>query len=557
MLDYSEVSSPGETEVLLIGCESVGKSGLFRELTGEKSAVARNVKGSTIAALEASCKLNPDIHVTDLPGLQFETDSQNTQLTLDHFQNEKTILLVVKATNLKEELIELQTELNLKGKRVAVVATHRDKYLPSQVEQNRIRELLQLPVAWINTRKMDKAALEEVITCIEQAETWGASKSILNFLPATPYAVNQLIPVFRLPIAGPLLACLFIFAMFALPVFGAFLFVSWLEPIADQYLLDPIVAWVNQAPAFLADILIGDYGIITLGSYSFLWAFPVVLLISIMTSLTEETGIQEHVTNALDPWLRKIGLTGRDLLPVITGFGCNVVAVFQTRGCSSCTRTSCVSLIAFGSACSYQIGATLSIFNAAHAPLLFIPYLFILFIVGAIHTRIWNRDEANELTRIAPLPYIQKINWQAFAWKVAGSIKQFLLQAMPIFLVICLVASVLQTVGVLSVFSWLAAPILYLFALPVEAAPGLIFSFIRKDGLLVLNEGQGSLLMDMSLSQIFILVYLASTLSACLVTLFTIGKELGWKNSLSIGGKQMLTSVVSAAVLAGVLYFLF
>lgn len=36
MLDYSEVSSPGETEVLLIGCESVGKSGLFRELTGEK-----------------------------------------------------------------------------------------------------------------------------------------------------------------------------------------------------------------------------------------------------------------------------------------------------------------------------------------------------------------------------------------------------------------------------------------------------------------------------------------------------------------------------------------
>ncbi|MBO0994425.1 ferrous iron transporter B [Bacillus sp. SD088] len=303
--------------------------------------------------------------------------------------------------------------------------------------------------------------------------------------------------------------------------------------------------------------MVGDYGLITLGSYSFLWAFPVVLLISIMTSLTEETGIQEHITSALDPWLRKIGLTGRDLLPVITGFGCNVVAVFQSRSCSACTRTSCVSLIAFGSACSYQIGATLSIFNAAHAPILFIPYLLTLFIVGAFHTRIWNRNAANNLTRIAPLPYIQKINWQAFYWKVAGSIKKFLLQAMPIFLIICLVASVLQAIDVITMFGWLAMPLLSLFSLPAEAASGLIFSFIRKDGLLVLNEGQGSLLMNMSISQIFILVYLASTLSACLVTLFTIGKELGWKTALSIGGKQMLTSVISAALLAAGLYFLF
>ncbi|GGP08324.1 nucleoside recognition domain-containing protein [Oceanobacillus neutriphilus] len=557
MLDYSEVSSRNETEVLLIGFESVGKSGLFRELTGEKSALARNVKGSTTTALEAFCKLNPHIQLTDLPGLQLDIDSKNTQLTLDHFQKEKTILLVVKATNLKEELMELYEELDLKGRKVAIIATHSDKHLPTQPEQKRVRELLQVPVVWVNARALNERMQEEIITCIVEAKVWGASKSILSFLPASPHAVNQLIPVFRLPIAGPLLACLFILAMFALPVLGAYLFVSWLEPIADQYLLDPIVAWVGQAPAFLADIFIGDYGLITLGSYSFLWAFPVVLLISIMTSLTEETGIQEHVTNALDPWLRKIGLTGRDLLPVITGFGCNVVAVFQSRSCSSCTRTACVSLIAFGSACSYQIGATLSIFNAAHAPLLFIPYLFILFIVGAIHTRIWNRDEANELTRIAPLPYIQKINWQAFAWKVTASIKQFLLQAMPIFLVICLVASILQAINVLSIFSWLTMQVLYLFSLPAEAAPGLIFSFIRKDGLLVLNEGQGGLLMDMSLSQIFILVYLASTLSACMVTLFTIGRELGWKTSLSIGGKQMLTSIVSAAILAGGLYFLF
>ncbi|SFM12700.1 small GTP-binding protein domain-containing protein [Gracilibacillus orientalis] len=556
MLESVQSALAHPIDVVLVGCESVGKSGLFRHLTGEKRALTSSVKGTTIAALTATCKLNNNIRLTDLPGLQFDMDSKSTQLTLDRLEGEQTLLLVVKATELKEELTQLQKELNLKGKQVAIVATHQDKYQPSNAEQKRVQELLQVPVVWINARKMDQEEQEKVITCIEQARIWAVTTSIVSFLPSTPIPVNKLIPMFRLRVVGPILVCLIIMAMFALPVFAAYLFVSWFEPITEQYLLTPIIVWLEQIPAFLANVLIGDYGVITLGWYSFLWAFPVVLMISITTTITEEIGIQEHLTNALDPWLRKIGLTGRDLLPVITGFGCNVVAVMQSRSCSSCTRVSCVSMLAFGSACSYQIGATLSIFNAAHVPFLFIPYLFLLFVVGAIHTRIWNRNTTNELTRIAPLPYLQGINWSSFWWKVSGVIKQFLLQAMPIFLLICLIASVLETVGGLSILSWLAMPLLYLFSLPTDAAPGLIFSFIRKDGLLVLNEGQGSLLMDMSISQIFILVYLASTLSACLVTLFTIGRELSWKNALSIGLKQMLTSVVSAAFLAAGLYFL-
>ncbi|UOQ84670.1 nucleoside recognition domain-containing protein [Gracilibacillus salinarum] len=543
-------------EVMLVGCESVGKSGLFRHMTGENRALASNVRGSTIAALTASCKLNSVMRLTDLPGIQFDMDSQNTQLTLDHIEGEQTLLIVVKATELAEELIQLEKELKLKGKKVAIVATHRDKYLPARAEQNRVQELLQVPVVWINARKMDFAEQEKVITCIQNARAWAVTASILHFLPSSPHPVNKVIPIFRLKIVGPMLACLIILTMFALPVLAAYLFVSWLEPVTEQYLLIPITTMVEQVPAFLANVLVGDYGVITLGWYSFLWAFPVVLFISITTTLTEEIGIQEHLTNALDPWLRKIGLTGRDLLPVITGFGCNVVAVMQSRSCSSCTRLSCVSMISFGSACSYQIGANLSIFNAAHVPFLFLPYLLVLLVVGAIHTRIWNRTATEELKRIAPLPHLQEINWRAFWWKFSGVIKQFLLQAMPIFLLICLVASVLDTIGILSIFSWIAMPLLYLFSLPADAAPGLIFSFIRKDGLLVLNEGQGSLLMNMSSSQLFILVYLASTLSACLVTLFTISKELSWKDAVSIGWKQMLTSVVSASFLAAGLYFI-
>ncbi|WP_054860907.1 FeoB small GTPase domain-containing protein [Gracilibacillus sp. JCM 18860] len=264
MLECVQSSSSRPIDVLLVGCESVGKSGLFRHLTGEKRALTSNVKGSTIAALTAPCKLNSKLRLTDLPGLQFDMDSKSTQLTLDRIEQEQILLLVVKATELKEELTLLQKELNLKGKKVAIVATHQDKYLPSNAEQNRVHELLQVPVVWINARRMNQAEQEKVITCIEHAKTWAVTASILHFLPSSPNPVNKLIPILRLRVIGPILACLMILAMFALPVYVAYLFVSWLEPITEQYLLTPITAWLEQIPAFLAKILVGDYGLITL-----------------------------------------------------------------------------------------------------------------------------------------------------------------------------------------------------------------------------------------------------------------------------------------------------
>ena len=158
---------------------------------------------------------------------------------------------------------------------------------------------------------------------------------------------------------------------------------NWFQAIADVAVIHPVVEWLTPLQTispFLLAFLVGDYGLITLGWYSFLWAFPVVLLMGLSVSLTEEVGLKDRITAALDPWLRRIGLDGRDLIPVLTGFGCNVVAVYQSRACRTCTRQTCISLIAFGSACSYQIGASLSLFNSAQYPWLFVPYLLILFI---------------------------------------------------------------------------------------------------------------------------------------------------------------------------------
>ena len=338
--------------------------------------------------------------------------------------------------------------------------------------------------------------------------------------------------------------------LFAVPVLLAYLLSTWLQPIVDRSVIDPIKSLFDGASTIVQALIVGDYGIVTLGWYSFLWAFPVVLLLGISVALAEETGIKDRITDSLDGWMRLIGLSGRDLIPVLSGFGCNVVAVFQSRACSACTRKSCVSLITFGAACSYQIGASLSVFGSAGHPWLFVPYLAVLFFVGALHTRLWNRTSSQLASPVyESKTFLQKPGIRAVSWRVRTVVKQFLLQAMPIFIAICLTATVLQLTGILERLYKAAGPVMEWFHLPAEAASGVIFSILRKDGLLILNQNEGGFLQSLHAGQVFVLVYLASTLTACLVTLWTVRKELGWSFALTLAGKQALTSLVSTGVI--------
>nr|WP_285874146.1 nucleoside recognition domain-containing protein [Halalkalibacter oceani] len=314
-------------------------------------------------------------------------------------------------------------------------------------------------------------------------------------------------------------------------------------------------AWTSTLPELLQAILTGSYGLFTLGTYSFVWAFPVVLFISFASALADDSGLKDRIVDTLEPLMSKIGLNGQDLVPFISGFGCNVVAVQQTRSCSPTTRTPCVSLISFGSACSYQIGATLSIFHVAGLPWLFLPYMLMLTFVGAIHNRLWYPIKEKKWLQYfqARKTFLQWPSFKRVAYRVKGVFIQFLTQAMPIFFLICLIASLFEYVGILTILTRVAEPFVRLIGAPAEAAAGIVFSLIRKDGILLFNEGGGALLSSLAPATVFLLVYIASTLSACLVTIWTIAKELRWKAASALYIKQLITSVASAAVLLVIL----
>lgn len=535
-----------DASVVLVGLESVGKSAVFRGLTGHATGDEANFRGSTVVCRRCWLK-ECDCELVDTPGIRLEGDSATTALALATLGEADTVMLVVRAPYLTDEARALLDAVQLGSRRLAIVVTFADKVsadLASTAQKLRAR--LGIPVVALNAREMSTERTE-LLDAIRTARPLAESRvdAPLVQLRARPPSRT----IFEHSTLGPWAALVAIVGLLAVPVACAFHVAAWLQPNVDAVALIPLTRALAGIWPPLASVVVGPYGVLTLGSYSFLWAFPVVLLLGVTSSLAEETGLHDRITTALDPWLRHVGLSGRDLVPVLTGFGCNVVAVLQSRACSSCSRRSCVSLVAFGSACSYQIGASLSLFGSAGRSWLFAPYLLAVFVVGLVHTRVWHGSLARPATRpLHERAYLQSPSARAVLWRISAVLKQFLLQAMPIFLVLCVASTLLDQTGVMTALSRLLGPCVRFFHLPEETALAMILSIPRKDGMLLLNAEGGALLQALSAGQLFVVVYLASTLTPCLVTLAAVGRELGWRTTGAVAGRQALTSIVSAWV---------
>ncbi|HGN7208408.1 TPA: nucleoside recognition domain-containing protein [Staphylococcus aureus] len=380
-----------------------------------------------------------------------------------------------------------------------LVISHADKL--TATEKAKLRLL-------IIKQKLDISLAESVVSSPI------ASEHVIEQLTLFQHERRQLRP----KISATFLAWLLIFLMFALPIGIAYQFSDWFQ---NQY----VSAWIEYLTQttllnhdILQHILFGDYGVLSLGTYSLVWALPVVILISLSTAIIDQTGFKSWMIWAIEPSMLRIGLQGNDIVPLLEGFRCNAAAISQAaHQCHTCTKTQCMSLISFGSSCSYQIGATLSIFSVAGKSWLFMPYLILVLLGGILHNRIWLKKNDQQLS--VPLPHDRQLH--------VPNIRQMLLQMW-------------QNI---QMFIVQALPILSLLGISSELSPGILFSMIRKDGMLLFNLHQGALLQGMTATQLLLLVFFSSTFTACSVTMTMLLKHLGGQSALKLIGKQMVTSL--------------
>jgi Fe2+ transport system protein B len=314
------------------------------------------------------------------------------------------------------------------------------------------------------------------------------------------------------------------------------------DPVAG--LLEPLLNWLSTLPAPLTAILGGDYGVFAMLPFLLLYALPTIVIFTGLIEIYKTTGLLDRLSHSLHPWLKPFGLGGHDLVRVVMGFGCNVPAVLATRSCSSCSRGTCVSAISFGSACSYQLPATLAVFAASGYLWLGPVYLVVLALTTLLYLRLTTPAAVRQARNTMSFPVLDNWsvpNWQAVVREIVQSLRDFVVMAFPVFVGICLVAGLLQWSGVLDSLTGLLAPVMAVFNLPPQAALAVVLGSVRKDGLAIglLSGHADSLKVPLDTSvQVLTAVYLASVLLPCIVTALAIAKEMRTSFAIKMIGRQ-------------------
>lgn len=135
--------------------------------------------------------------------------------------------------------------------------------------------------------------------------------------------------------------------IWGIPIFlGIMALVFWLTfNVIGGPCQELLEGWFEQTGTSLGDMMLGAgvsywlYDLIINGAWagvcSVLSFLPIILVLFFFLSILEDSGYTMRVAFVMDKLLRRVGLSGRSLAPLIVGFGCNVPAIMATRSLPS------------------------------------------------------------------------------------------------------------------------------------------------------------------------------------------------------------------------------
>ena len=363
-----EVTAPrlatAPLRVALVGNPNCGKSTLFNALTGMRQHVA-NFPGVTVDRVEGSYRHgSTDVSVMDLPGLySLAPDSPDETIALEVVTGAArgvspvdVIVLVVDAPNLERNLF-LATQILELG-RPTVIALNRMDRLGSAGMQIDVVELIHelgaVIVPVVATRGEGVDRLRQVIAQatslppshlhLDGGAALGANgdgssdaahryawiagvmaRTVKRRDPGARTASDRVDNLVLHRTAGPLLFV----ALLALMFQAMF---AWAKPFADA------IQWVLTlaGTAVAAVIPVGELqslivdGVLA-GVGSVLVFVPQIAMLFLLIGLLEDSGYMARAAFVMDRWMRPLGLHGKSVIPLISGYSCAVPAIMSTR----------------------------------------------------------------------------------------------------------------------------------------------------------------------------------------------------------------------------------
>ena len=352
--------------IALAGNPNSGKTTMFNALTGRTEKVG-NWAGVTVEKKESPIKKSiydcgEALIAVDLPGAYsmspFTSEEKVTQDFIKTAQLD-AIINIVDATNLSRSLF-FTTQLLELGIPVVVALNKIDinEKQETVIDTTALSKALGCPV--IETVSTSAEGLTEVVktaygmkgkgqTAPFTAEGDITTKEAAQAADRKRFAfVNGIIKQvetrkFRTDVltTGDKIDSVLTHPIVGLPIFAAVMFLvfqisqAWIGP----WIADTLVAWLEGIQGMIGELvtdaspllqaLLVD-GVIG-GVIALLGFLPLVMVMYFLISLLEDCGYMARATVVLDPIFKKVGLSGKSVIPFIIGTGCAIPGVMACR----------------------------------------------------------------------------------------------------------------------------------------------------------------------------------------------------------------------------------
>ena len=345
---------------------------------------------------------------------------------------------------------------------------------------------------------------------------------------------------------------------------------AWLQEILEIG-IDQLSAVVDQALT-AANVNSAIHSLVIDGIFtgvgSVLSFLPVIVTLFFFLSLMEDSGYIARVAFVMDKLLRKIGLSGRSIVPMLIGFGCTVPAVMATRTLTSERDRKMTILLTPFMSCTAKLpiySFFVSVFFPKRGGLIMAGLYLLGILVGILAAFLYN----STLFKGEPVPFVMELpnyrlpgvkNVTQLLWEKA---KDFLQRAFSVILIATIVVWFLQSfdlhlnmvedssTSILAAVSGLLRPLFAPLGLgDWRICTSLISGFMAKESVVstleVLFGGNiGTVLSPLAAASllVFSLLY-----TPCVAAIASVKRELG--------GKWAAGVVIGQCVIAWIAAFL-
>ena len=352
---------------------------------------------------------------------------------------------------------------------------------------------------------------------------------------------------------------------------------AWLQEILEIG-IDQLSAVVDQTLT-AANVNSAIHSLVIDGIFtgvgSVLSFLPVIVTLFFFLSLMEDSGYIARVAFVMDKLLRKIGLSGRSIVPMLIGFGCTVPAVMATRTLTSERDRKMTILLTPFMSCTAKLpiySFFVSVFFPKRGGLIMAGLYLLGILVGILAAFLYN----STLFKGEPVPFVMELpnyrlpgvkNVTQLLWEKA---KDFLQRAFSVILIATIVVWFLQSfdlhlnmvedssTSILAAVSGLLRPLFAPLGLgDWRICTSLISGFMAKESVVstleVLFGGNiGTVLSPLAAASllVFSLLY-----TPCVAAIASVKRELGGKWAAGVVVWQCVVAWVAALIvhLIGVL----